>query len=213
MQATLDLLSEANAKTDSQNGVPVHNSTCRFRPGKQISRAADVRTAQLSEGSGGKHAEGIGSDGCGAGERGRRAHLRSARRRKSRHGREPEKILDPARRHEARAGSGVHGRDLWQAHGQTGRLHHHAGSGRAEPYDRRGLCPAWRDADGDDHRAKRHHEEPPGRLSDRRRGECLQAAHQDVTADRQCGHHPDPRAGCVPDCRGGKTRPGSVGTA
>ena len=65
-------------------------------------------------------------------------------------------IVDRARHHPARAGRGLHGGDLRQAHRQARRLHRNARAGRAEFHDRRGLRAARRNADDHDHRPEGH---------------------------------------------------------
>ena len=90
--------------------------------------------------------------------------------------------------------------------GKPGVCIDHARAGRAEPHHRRRLCLSRRDADGDDHRPERHHEQPPGAVPDRRRGRRLQAADQAVAPDRQPRQHPDAGARRLPHRHGGAAR-------
>ena len=85
--------------------------------------------------------------------------------------------------------------------GRAGGLHLDARAGSPELLHRRRLCPSRRHADDHDHRPEGDQDRPAGAVPDRRRHCLHEAAHQDDAADRQCGQHPDHRAGCVPGCR------------
>lgn len=61
-----------------------------------------------------------------------------------------------------------------------------------EPHDRSSLRSAWGHAHDHADGAKGHHEQPPGKIPDRRCRQCVQTAHQAFPADRQHQQHSDP---------------------
>lgn len=124
----------------------------------------------------------FGSVRRGPRERRGRTDFRHSGRRKSRYRRIHPPLLDPADPDPPRAGSGLHGRHLWQAHRQAGCVHHHPWPRRAQSFDGFGLCAARRDADDHDHRPEGHPVIPAGALSDRRHRRGDEAADQAAAA-------------------------------
>ena len=108
----------------------------------------------------------------------------------------------------ARAGRGLHGRDLRPPHRQDRRVPGDARPGRDQLRHRRRLCPARRHADADDHRAEADQEIEAGPLPDPRRGRDDGADHQVHPPARRDRQHPQPGARGLSPGRGGEARRG-----
>src|SRR5258705_2554762 len=80
---------------------------------------------------------------------------------------------------------GLYGRDLRPSYREARRVYHHARPWCTKPDDRSSLRTAWRNAHDHAHRAKGHHEQPPGKVPNRGCGECIQAAYEAFSPNRQ----------------------------